>query len=41
MPFGGWVGRRPLARGSYRVKLVPRGDDARLGAARYATFTVR
>ena len=41
IPFGGWVGRRPLPRGSYRVKLVPRGDDARLGAARYARFTIR
>jgi hypothetical protein len=41
LPFGGWIGRRPLARGSYRVKLVPRGDDARLGTARYARFTIR
>jgi len=39
--FGGWIGRRPLARGTYRVKALPRGDDARLGAARHATFIVR
>jgi hypothetical protein len=39
--FGGWIGRRPLARGSYRVTAVPRGDDARVGKARHATFTLR
>ncbi len=39
--FGGWTGRRPLARDTYRVKAVPRGDDSRLGAARYATFKLR
>ena len=39
--FGGWIGRRPLARGTYRLTAVPRGDDARLGAARHAALTVR
>jgi hypothetical protein len=41
LPFGGWIGRRPLARGTYRVTLTPRGDDSRLGRAHHATFTLR
>jgi len=39
--FGGWIGRRALARGTYRLSAVPRGDDARVGLARHATFTLR
>jgi len=39
--FGGWIGRRPLARGTYRLRAVPLGDDGRLGPARHATFTLR
>ena len=41
LPFGGWIGRKPLARGTYRVSALPLGDDARAGVARRATFTVR
>ncbi len=36
--FGGWVGNRPLARGSYRVSARPAGGRARL--ARFAVRSV-
>ena len=39
--FGGWIGRRPLARGTYRLRAVPLGDDGRAGPARHAVFKIR
>ena len=39
--FGGWIGPRPLARGTYRLRALPVGDDARPGIARSATFKSR
>jgi hypothetical protein len=39
--FGGWIGRRALPRGSYRVRALPLGTNGRTGTARYAAFTLR
>jgi hypothetical protein len=39
--FGGWVGRRKLARGRYRVHAVATGTNRLRGIARNAGFSVR
>jgi hypothetical protein len=39
--FGGWLGRRPLGHGRYRVRAVAVGSDGRRGVARRAGFSVR
>jgi hypothetical protein len=41
MRFGGWLGRRALARGRYRLRALPTGLDGRHGIARRAGFSVR
>jgi hypothetical protein len=38
--FGGWVGRRALARGGYRLVATP-ADGARRGVAHTASFRIR
>jgi hypothetical protein len=39
--FGGWVGRRKLARARYRVRALATGSDGVRGTVRTAGFTVR
>jgi hypothetical protein len=39
--FGGWVGRRALAPGRFRVRALPTGRDGRRGVARRAGFALR
>jgi hypothetical protein len=39
--FGGWLARRPLGPGRYRVTASPAGSDGLTGIARRAGFTLR
>jgi hypothetical protein len=39
--FAGWLGRRPLARGRYRVAASPRASDGKRGRTAHAGFRIR
>jgi hypothetical protein len=41
LAFGGWLGRRALRSGDYRLQAVPTGASGRAGVARHTRFRLR